>query len=65
MEPMELSFTPITYQEIQVEEIELLEDAWGFNSEFSEVMKLLGQIKTSPGKSITDKLIEKIRNQDF
>jgi hypothetical protein len=65
MKPMGLTSTPfISYRDIKVNEIDLFEDAWGFNNEFSDVIYLLGQIKAEPGKKMTKRLIKKIRNQD-
>ena len=65
MKPMGLNSTPfISYHEIDVEEIDLIEDAWGLNSEFCDVIELLGQVKAVPRKRLTKKLIEKVRKQD-
>jgi hypothetical protein len=62
MKPMGLISTPfITYQDIRIDGIDLLEDAWGFNNEFCEVIDLLRQIKEVPERSLTMCLIEKIR----
>jgi hypothetical protein len=63
--PMGLTSTPfITYRNIKVEDIDLFEDAWGLNSEFCDVIDILRQVKAVPGKRLTKRLIEKIRNQD-
>jgi hypothetical protein len=65
MKPMGLNSTPfISYHNIKVEGIDLFEDTWGFNSEFSDVINLLRQVKPSPGKRLTKRLIAKIRKQD-
>ena len=65
MKPMVLIFTPfISYQKIQVTDEDLFEDAWGFRSEFDDVIELLGMIKPVPGKRLTKKLMEIIRKQD-
>ena len=62
MKPMGLNSTHFfSYQEIKVEDIDLIEDAWGFNSEFIDVIALLGHINAVPGKGLTETLIEKIR----
>ena len=64
MKPMGLNSTHfITYYDIKVEDIDPIEDAWGFHSEFNDVIDLLGQINAVPGKSLTKTLIEKIRKQ--
>ena len=61
---MGLNSTPfISYCDIKVENIDLIEDAWGLNSEFCDVIDLLGQLKSVPGKSLTTDLIKKIRKQ--
>ena len=63
--PMGLISTPfISYHDIKVKDLDLLEDAWGINSEFSDVIKLLDQIKPVPGRRLTKKLFDKIRKHD-
>lgn len=64
MKPMDLNSTPfVSYHEINVEEIDLIEDAWGLNSEFCDVIEILSQLKiVSPGR-LTTCLIEKVRKQ--
>jgi len=54
----------ISYQDIKVKDVDLFEDAWGFNSEFCDVIDLLRQLKAAPGKRLTKRLIEKIRKHD-
>ena len=64
MKPMGLNFTRfISYYEINVEEIDIIEDAFGFNSNFCDVIELLGQIEAVPGKRLTENLIEQIRKK--
>ena len=66
MKPMGLNSTPfISYHNIKVTDIDLLEDAWGLNSEFRDVLWLLRQIKPVPKRRLTKRLIEKIRRQDM
>jgi hypothetical protein len=63
--PMVLTSTPyISYQEINVENTDLLDDAWGFSSEFSDVINFLGKVETDPGEQLTARLIWKISNSD-
>ena len=65
MKPMGLISTPfITYRSIKVKEIDVFEDAWGFSSEFCDVISLLRQVKSVPKKRLTKRLIEKIRHLD-
>ena len=60
MKPMVLNSTPfISYHDIKVKDIDLFEDAWGLNSEFCDVIYLLRQIKSAPGRRLTKRLIEK------
>ena len=62
MKPMVLISTQfITLQEINVEEVDLIEDAWGLNSEFSDVIDLLREINPVPERCLTTNLIKKIR----
>jgi hypothetical protein len=64
MKPMGLNSTQfISFQSINVEEIDLIEDAWGLNSQYCDVIDFLGQLKTVPQKSLTNSLIGKIRKQ--
>jgi hypothetical protein len=59
---MELISTQfITLREIKVEEIDLIEDAWGIDSEFCDVIDLLRQIEPIPEQCLTKNLINKIR----
>jgi len=51
----------LTYRDIKVKEIDLLEDAWGINSEFCEVFELLRQVDPVPEKHFTNNLIRQIR----
>jgi hypothetical protein len=51
----------ITLREIKVEEIDLIEDAWGINSEFCDVIDLLRKIEPIPERCLTMNLISKIR----
>jgi hypothetical protein len=65
MKPMGFNSTPfISYHSIKVNDIDLIEDAWGLNSRFCDVIDLLGQLKAVPEKSVTDRLIRKIRRHN-
>ena len=62
MKPMVLISTPlITFRDIKVKDIDLIEDAWGLNSEFCDVIDLLRQIEPIPERCLTTNLIKKIR----
>lgn len=54
----------ISYGEINVDEIDLYEDAWGFNSEFLDVIEMLGTINVVPSDRLTNDLVRMIRNQN-
>jgi len=65
MKPMGYISTPfISYSEIRVEDIDIIEDAFGLDSEFYDVISILELIKSAPRKSLTAKLISRIRKQD-
>ena len=68
MKPMDINSTQfISYHDINVKELDLIEDAWGFNYEYGDVIDLLGTVNPVPGKDLTDlteKLISKIRKRN-
>lgn len=51
----------VSYSNIDVDEIDLYEDAYGLNIEFIDVKEFLSHLSVRPGKSLTDKLIWKVR----
>jgi hypothetical protein len=62
MKPMVITSTRfLSYRDIKVNDVDLFEDAWSFNSEFSDVIEFLRQTKASPGRKVTKRLIDKIR----
>jgi hypothetical protein len=62
---MALTSTPfLSYHEIQVENIDIYEDAFGFCQEFSDVINLLEQLKPVPKKRLTKRLIERVRQMN-
>ena len=64
MKPMGLNSTQfISYRDIRVEDVDLFEDAWGFNCDYCDVINLIRQVKIEPGKCLTKKLFEKIRKK--
>jgi hypothetical protein len=54
----------LSYHEIQVDKIDIYDDAWGFYQEFSDVMMLLDQVKPVPKKRLIKRLIERVRQQN-
>jgi hypothetical protein len=62
---MDLNSTPfISYSEIVVEDTDLYEDAWGFNSEFQDVLNCLGKIDSAPGDLMAERLIDALHGHD-
>ncbi len=62
---MALTSTPfISYHKIQVDNIDIYEDAFGLYQEFSDVINLLGQLKAVPKKRLTKRLIERVRQMN-
>jgi hypothetical protein len=62
---MVITSTPfISYSKIRVKDTDLYEDAWGLSSEFYDVIETLSQVRTIPGKKLTEKLIERIRKEN-
>ena len=51
----------ISYHDIKVEDTDLIEDAWGLNAQFCDVIDFLRYVKVLPEKIVTEKLIDKIR----
>jgi hypothetical protein len=62
---MALNSTPfLSYHEIQVDRIDIYDDAYGFHQEFNDVMNLLEQVRPVPGKRLTKRLIERVRQMN-
>lgn len=64
---MELFSTQfLSYQDISLDDIDLIEDAWGMISEFNDVFSLLDQAKpdVDPDQQLTVRLMEKIMKQN-
>jgi hypothetical protein len=62
MTPMGITSTHfISYREINVKNLDLIEDAWGLNTQFVDVMALLRKAEAGPVEGLTEKLIDKIR----
>jgi len=54
----------LLYHEIQVDDVDLYEDAFGFYQEFGDVFKLLDRLKPVPKKKLTERLIERVRQMN-
>jgi hypothetical protein len=62
---MGLTSTPfLSYHEIQVDKIDIHEDAWGFYQQFSDVIALLERVRPVPRKRLTKRLIERVRQKN-
>ena len=62
MLPMGLTFTQlIAYSDIEVDNTDLIEDAFGISSEFSDVVAFLQTASFEPEKDIIKKLIDLIK----
>lgn len=63
--PMGLISTPfISYHDIKVNDLDLLEDSWGLTAEFSDVIDILELLKPVPGKRLSKRLIDEIRKHE-
>ncbi len=62
---MDLTSTPfVKYHEIEIEETDIYDDAWGFNSEFNDILSFLGPIDESPADRMADHLVFMITGND-
>ena len=52
----------ISYHEINVENIDIIEDTWNLNKDFHDVIALLRTVRIEPRPGLTKKLIYKIRS---
>lgn len=58
---MDLNSTPlIKYHEIRVDDTDIYDDAFGFNSGFNDVLSFLGKADIGPSDGVTERLIELI-----
>jgi len=51
----------LSYHDIKVKDTDLIDDAYGLNAQFSDVIDLLRYVKAVPEIELTEKLIDKIR----
>lgn len=62
---MDLTSTPfITYKDINVDETDLYEDAWGIRSEFSDVLDFLGSVDADPGECLVQRILGSVSKKD-
>ena len=58
---MDKTSTPfIAYREINVDDTDVFEDAWGFKSEFSDVYSFLGKPDKGPDDCLVDRIMQNI-----
>ncbi|MBP8958819.1 MAG: hypothetical protein KBG40_00135 [Bacteroidales bacterium] len=53
----------ISYFNINPDETDIYDDAWGFSSEFADVLNFLGTIDDEPPSATTEKLLEIINKK--
>jgi hypothetical protein len=62
MKPMGNTSTPfISYHDINVDNTDLYEDAWGLIAQYCDVIEILNQVKPVPGKRLMKKVIAAVR----
>ena len=54
----------LSFHEIQIDNIDIYEYAFGLYQEFSDVINLLGQLNPVPKKRLTKRLIERVRQMN-
>jgi len=54
----------LSYREVQVDNVDIYDDAFGFYQEFGDVFNLLDQLKPVPKKRLTKRLIERVRQMN-
>jgi hypothetical protein len=52
----------VTYTDINVDEIDIYEDAWGLNTEFADVVSYLRELESLPDEHLANKLIFRLRS---
>jgi hypothetical protein len=61
---MDINSTPfVKYHEIKVDETDIYDDAWGFNTEFNDVLCFLDRIDITPPGKMSERLIEMIHSR--
>lgn len=62
---MNINFISYTsYQDIEVDEIDPFEDAFGLNTEFTDVIQELSKLNVLPGDKVTQDLMDKVKKLD-
>jgi hypothetical protein len=64
--PMGITSTQfVSYRDIRVEDADLIEDAFGINHEFNDVISLLRVTCFEAGEELTTRLIGRLRQNDM
>lgn len=64
MKPMGINSTPFfSYRDLSVKNLDLFEDAFGLNAEFSDVIEMLKLIDPVPRPGLTKKLVRRVRQK--
>ena len=51
----------LSYREIKLKDTDLIEDAFGFEYDFNDVITALRKLKSEPGETLTNRLIIKLK----
>ncbi len=61
MKPVIETFVPyLSYEELDVSDIDVYDDAWGFSHQFGDVFRKLSLVNPEPSESIVASLLAKI-----
>jgi hypothetical protein len=61
MKPVIETFVPyLSYDELDVSDIDVYDDAWGFNHQFADVFRKLSLANPEPSESVIGSLLAKI-----
>ncbi len=61
MRPDVYKWMPVTsFNDIDVKELDLLDDAWGISSEFADLFVALSIVEPEPSESLVEGLISRI-----
>lgn len=65
MKPVIDALTPfISYGDVDVREVDLYDDAWGFMTQFPDVMRVLALAEPTPRMALIAGLLEKIEESE-
>ncbi len=65
MKPVIDAYTPfVSYADVDVREVDLYDDAWGFMTQFPDVIRALSLAEPTPRLALITGLIEKIEESE-